>query len=179
MPKVLWTLAKQAKVTMATKSWDERDKSQKQALRKSRPMTKRQIRHGKLSLVLSARFSVVKWRSLSVTKSAYNTEDKWCGKLQYSRRVMGRETICLVCDHHSWLSAELTCLGRTCCTLYRQAWWTFGVTALRLHGFHMLFHENNYLICPTKALWLAGCTLDDLLQANDKQCLHANILIMK
>ena len=56
MPKVLWTLAKQAKVTMATKSWDERDKSQKQALRKSRPMTERQIWHGKLSLVLSARF---------------------------------------------------------------------------------------------------------------------------
>ena len=138
-----------------------------------------QIRQSKSSLVLSARFPVLKWCYRSVTKSTYNAEDKWYDKLQCSRRVMGRVTVCLVCDHHSWLSAELTCLSRTCCTLYRQAWWTFGVTALRLHGFHVLFHENNNLICPTKALRLAGCTLDDLLQANDRQCLHASILIIK
>ena len=35
------------------------------------PMTVRQIGHRKSSLVLSARFPVVKWRSRSVAKSAY------------------------------------------------------------------------------------------------------------
>ena len=34
------------------------------------PMTERQIGHRKSSLVLSARFPVVKWRSRSVAKSA-------------------------------------------------------------------------------------------------------------
>ena len=53
-------------------SWRRRAQSKQLAW----PMAERQIGYRKSSLVLSARFPVVKWRSRSVAKSPYKNDSK-------------------------------------------------------------------------------------------------------
>ena len=61
-------------------------------------MAERQIEHRKSSLVLSARFPVVKWRSRSVAKSASTVEDGKQGSTD--------ENICVFVDQQ-WCTQHI------------------------------------------------------------------------